>query len=188
MKCSNCDKELVKDITGNNGLKRTLQCECLRLESFYDIEGPGWLFDLANDVAYRLDKEPADKFKDKFKELLKTIKDEEELKQCLIVVFRNHASRILVGLLRKEYKESINCLHDEIVTSDKLIVDELYHLGHSLKSYAYMIKYDDINDLLHCAWGVDYDSFGNKKSFEQSAIKYAELIIETMEKANDPIP
>lgn len=178
MKCSNCGKELTKDITGNNGLKRTYQCECLRLELFYEIEGPEWLLKLADNICYRLDIEQADKFKDRFKALIKNI-NEDNLKRGLIELFRYRSKCVLKDLCCGKYASVLNELdYYGYVHND---FHDMSNLGHSLINYSHMMQFDEPDRVLSDAWGVEYDSYGNKKSYEQSAIKYADIVLEVME-------
>jgi len=193
MKCSNCDKELTEDITGSNSLMRTYKCVCLRLESFYEIEGPEWLLRLASNVCYRLDNDKANEFKPRFKELVKSIKNEEELKVSLVQAIQSYAGDVLHGLIEKQYYQVIKLLHQGVLPIGDEIRDA-WNLGHSLAEYAEMWTThpggkprEEPADVKTHAWGVEYGSYGNKKSYEQSAIKYADLIIEVMENANDSI-
>jgi len=181
MKCSNCGKELTKDIAGNNGLLRTYQCECLRLESAYEIEGPEWLLKLADHVCYRLDNERADNFKYKLKELIKSIKDQNDLRKIITINIQACTESKLKDLLRNEYRRIASCLDDGFIPSNKEEILEMSDLGQSLIHYAHMMGSDEPSTIMSDAWGVEYGSYGNKKSYEQSAIKYADIVLEVME-------
>jgi len=187
MKCSNCDKELTEDITGSNILMRTYKCVCLRLESFYEIEGPEWLLRLASNVCYRLDNEHATKFKTKFKELIKSIKDGEELRFTFINKFKKLGFETLLDLVSGEFSDVLTELRCSVIPIQADGLNVMSNLGQSLINYVHMVNSDEPCRIMHDAWGVEYGSYGNKKSYEQSAIKYADLIIEVMENANDSI-